>query len=169
MNPDQEKLLEDFEEFELDLEVEAILAKVKKDWVPDQGVSEFAEKLKQREEEKRAAQIQRETQVQQEWTPGHYPQLTCDWFVEGLDFCCPYWRYQFTATHTPATMSDSEEEAKEELARRRARDAAQQAKYRERTGKKFWRPRNDTGKPIGTKRTPIDGDIGRPIETNKMR
>ena len=39
MNPQQEKLLEDFESFELDLEVEAILEKVKADRVPDQGVS----------------------------------------------------------------------------------------------------------------------------------
>ena len=92
MNPEQEKLLEDFEEFELDLEVEEILAKVKADCVLDQGVTQFAQQLKQGEEEKRVAQIQRETQVQQQWTPGHYPQHTCAWFVEGLDFCCPYWR-----------------------------------------------------------------------------
>ena len=28
-------------------------------------------------------------------------QLTCEWFVEGLDFCCPYWRYQFKRPLTP--------------------------------------------------------------------
>jgi len=56
MNPEQEKLLEDFESFELDLEVEAILAKVKADRVPDQGVSEFAEWLKQRDQAAQAAQ-----------------------------------------------------------------------------------------------------------------
>ena len=38
MNPEQEKLLEDFEDFEADLEVEAILAKVKEECVLDQGV-----------------------------------------------------------------------------------------------------------------------------------
>ena len=93
MNPEQEKLLEDFESFECDLELEAILAKVKKDFGFDQGVTEFGEQLKQREEEKRAAQIQRETQVQQQWSPWNYPQHTCAWFVQGLDFCCGYWRY----------------------------------------------------------------------------
>ena len=96
-----EKLLEDFEEFELDLELEEILAKVKADCVLDQGVTQFAQQLKQGEEEKRVAQIQRETQVQQQWTPGHYPQHTCAWFVEGLDFCCPYWRYRFKRPLTP--------------------------------------------------------------------
>jgi len=104
MNPQQEKLLEDFESFELDLEVEAILEKVKADRVPDQGVSEFAERLKQRDRLKQAAQAAqaaRATYVRQQWTPGHYPQLTCDWFVEGLDFCCPYWRYEFKRPLTP--------------------------------------------------------------------
>ena len=67
-------------------------------------------------------------------------------------------------------MSDSEEEkSKEVLARRRARDAVRSARYREKNREKFWRPRNDTGKPIGNKRTPIDDDIGRPIETKRMR
>jgi len=93
--------LEDFEAFECDLEVEAILEKVKKECVPDQGVSEFAQQFKQREEEKRAAQIQRETQVQQQWSPGHYPQHTYAWFIEGLDFCCGYWRYEFKRPLTP--------------------------------------------------------------------
>ena len=101
MNPNQEKLLDAFEAFQLDLEVETILKKVKRDCVLDQGVTEFAEQLVQREQEKRAAQIQRETQVQQLWSPGHYPQHTCAWFVEGLDFCCSYWRYQFKRPLTP--------------------------------------------------------------------
>ena len=73
MNPDQDKLLEDFERFELDLEVEAILKKVKADRVPDDGVTEFAQQLENREQQKRAAQAARETQVQQQWSPGHYP------------------------------------------------------------------------------------------------
>jgi len=97
MNPEQEKLLQDFESFELDLEVEEIYKKVKADRVPDQGVSEFAEQIETREQQKGAAQAQ----VQQQWTPGHYPQHTCAWFVEGLDFCCPYWRYEFKQSLTP--------------------------------------------------------------------
>jgi len=101
MNPESEKLLEDFEEFELDLEVEAILAKVKEDFVLDQGVVQFAKQLETRDRLKQAAQAARATYVQQHWTPGHYPQLTCEWFVEGLDYCCPYWRYQFKRPHTP--------------------------------------------------------------------
>jgi len=101
MNPEQEKLLEDFEEFELDLEVEEILKKVKADRVPDQGVTQFAQQLEERDRQKRTAQIDRETQVQQQWTPGHYPQHRRAWFVEGLDFCCPYWCYQFKRPLTP--------------------------------------------------------------------
>ena len=30
-----------------------------------------------------------------------YPQHTCEWFVEGLDYCCNYWRYQFKRPLTP--------------------------------------------------------------------
>ena len=101
MNPEQEKLLEDFEGFELDLLVEAILKKVKKECAQDKSVTEFAEQFKEREQQKRAAQIQRETQVQQQWSPGHYPQHTCAWFVYGLDFFCTYWRYQFKRPLTP--------------------------------------------------------------------
>ena len=95
MNPDQDNLLEDFERFELDLEVDAILKKVKADRVQDKSLDQFAQQLETREQQKRAAQRDRETQVQQQWSPGHYPQLTCEWFVEGLDYCCDYWRYQF--------------------------------------------------------------------------
>jgi len=102
MNPDHEKLIDAFEGFQLDLEVETILKKVgEEECIRDEGVTEFAEQLKEREQQKRAAQAARETQVQQQWSPGHYPQLTCAWFVESLDFCCPYWRYQFKRPHTP--------------------------------------------------------------------
>ena len=94
MNPDQDKLLKEFETFELDLEVEEILNKVKRDCVQDKSVDQFAQQLKEKDQQKRAAQAEREVQVQQQWSPGHYPQLTCDWFVEGLDYCCDYWRYQ---------------------------------------------------------------------------
>ena len=101
MDSRHEKLLEAFEEFEVDLEVEDILKKVKAELVLDSGVTAFGEKLKERERLKQAAQAAREAQVEEKWSPGHYPQLTTDWFVEGLDYCCGYWRYQFKRPLTP--------------------------------------------------------------------
>ena len=94
-----EELLEALEEFELDLEVEDILKKVKAELVLDQDVTEFGEQLKQREQLKQAAQATRAARA----TSLHqlcYPQHTCDWFVEGLDYCCSYWRYQFKRPDT---------------------------------------------------------------------
>ena len=96
-----EKLLEEFEEFQ----VEEILSEIKKEWVLDPGVSEFGELLE--EERKRlrraaqAAQAARATYVRQHWTPGRYPQLTCEWFVEGLDYCWTNWHHQFKRPLTP--------------------------------------------------------------------
>ena len=96
-----ENLLEAFKDFEVDLEVDEILEKVKVELALDDSVEQFGERLKEREEEKRVAQTAREALVKEKWTPGHYPQLTCEWFVEGLDFCCDYWRYQFKRPFTP--------------------------------------------------------------------
>jgi len=101
MDSDHENLLKEFEEFELDLEVEQVLKKVKQEWVleEDQLIA-FAEYLKELEPEKVEAQRRRAEQVR----PYHqrcYPQLTCEWFVEGLDYCCSYWRYQFKRPLTP--------------------------------------------------------------------
>ena len=99
-----EKLLEKFEAFQ----VEQILAEIKKEWVFDEGVTEFGELLEEEKERLRraaqaaqAAQAARATYVRQHWTPGCYPQLTTDCFIEGLDFCCPYWRYEFKRPLTP--------------------------------------------------------------------
>jgi len=89
MDSRHENLLEAFEDFEADLEAENILKKVKEELVFDRGVTDFGEKLKEREHLKQAAQITRAARA----TRLHqlrYPQLTCDWFVEGLDFCCGY-------------------------------------------------------------------------------
>ena len=100
MDSAQEKLLEAFEDFEQELEVEDILKKVKAEWVLDSGVTEFGELLKERERLKQAAQATRTARA----TRLHqlcYPQLRCEWFVDGLDFCCPYWRYQFKRPLTP--------------------------------------------------------------------
>ena len=95
-----EELLEALEEFEQDLEVEEILEKVKRELVWDQGVTEFGEQLKQREQLKQAAQATRAARANR-LHQLCYPQHTCDWFVEGLDYCCDYWRYQFKRPDTP--------------------------------------------------------------------
>ena len=95
-----EELLEALDEFEADLEVETILKKVKEELSLDSSVTEFGEKLKQREQLKGAAQATRAARA----TRFHqlcYPQHTCEWFVEGLDYCCSYWRYQFKRPDTP--------------------------------------------------------------------
>ena len=96
----QDKLLEAFEEFEQHLEVEAILEKVKAELVLDSSVTEFGELLKEREQLKQAAQATRAARATC-FHPLCYPQHTCDWFIEGLDFCCSYWRYQFKRPDTP--------------------------------------------------------------------
>ena len=98
-----ENLLKNFEEFELDLEVEEILKKVKADLAVfgnEEDLREFSESLKQLEPEKVEAQKRRAEQAR----PYHqlcYPQMTCDWFIEGLDYCCDYWRYEFKRPQTP--------------------------------------------------------------------
>ena len=100
MDSRHEKLLEAFESFEADLEIEEILEKVKEELVLDPGVTDFGEKLKERERLKQAAQVTRTARA----TRLHqlcYPQLTCNWFVEGLDYCCGYWRYEFKRPLTP--------------------------------------------------------------------
>ena len=101
MDSRHENLLEAFEEFELDLEVQDILKKVKRELLlKDDQLAEFAERLKELEPEKVEAQRRRRQQAR----PYHqrcYPQLTCEWFVEGLDYCCDYWRYQFKRPRTP--------------------------------------------------------------------
>ena len=100
MDAAHEKLLEALEELEADLEVEEILKKVKQEWVLDDGVTAFGEKLKEREHLKQAAQATRTARATR-FHPLCYPQHTCDWFVEGLDYCCDYWRYQFKRPDTP--------------------------------------------------------------------
>ena len=96
-----QKLLEEYEDFETELEVEWALEKVKVELtLEDEHIAAFAETLNQLEPEKVEAQRRREAQA----TRFHqlcYPQHTCEWFVEGLDFCCNYWRYQFKRPDTP--------------------------------------------------------------------
>ena len=96
-----EEVLKAFEEFELDLEVEQALEKVKQEWLlKDESLGEFAERLKELEPEKVEAQRRRAEQAVP-FQQRCYPQLTCEWFVEGLDYCCNYWRYQFKRPLTP--------------------------------------------------------------------
>ena len=91
-----EKLLEEFEAFQ----VEQILAEIKKEWVLDEGVSEFGERLKEREQLKQAAQTTRAARIAR-LQQLCYPQLTCEWFVEGLDYCWTNWHHQFKRPLTP--------------------------------------------------------------------
>ena len=96
-----EEVLKAFEEFGLDLEVEQVLEKVKQELLlKDESLGEFAETLKQLEPEKVEAQRRRAEQAVP-FQQRCYPQLTCEWFVEGLDYCCDYWRYQFKRPLTP--------------------------------------------------------------------
>ena len=100
MDSRHEKLLEAFESFEADLEIGEILKKVKEELLLDEGVSEFGERLKEREQLKEAAQATRTARA----TRLHqlcYPQLTCEWFVEGLDYCWTNWYHQFKRPLTP--------------------------------------------------------------------
>ena len=72
----REKLLEQFEAFR----VERILAEIKKEWVFDESVTEFGERLKEREQLKQATQVARATYVREHWTLSLYPQFTCEYF-----------------------------------------------------------------------------------------
>ena len=105
-NMKYEELLVLFEQLDRDVKVESILKEVKKDleFLKDRSLDEFGEKLFRRDQEKLAAQLEREELVRVLWSSGHYPQLTCDWFVEGLDFCWDYWRYEFKRPMTPPPL-----------------------------------------------------------------
>jgi len=83
-----------------DLEVETILKKVKAELLLDEGVSEFGERLKEREQLKQAAQTTRAARIAR-LQQLCYPQLTCEWFVEGLDYCWTNWHHQFKRPLTP--------------------------------------------------------------------
>ena len=96
----REKLLEQFEAFR----VERILAEIKKEWVFDESVTEFGERLKEREQLKQATQVARATYVREHWTPSLYPQFTCEWFIEGLDCCWPSWRHECKKPKTPPPL-----------------------------------------------------------------
>ena len=97
------ELLEAFETFEADLEVDEILKKVKADLVVfgnDEDIREFSESLKQLEPEKVEAQKRRaEEAVRLE--AYCYPHMTCDWYIEGLDYCWTNWHHQFKRPATP--------------------------------------------------------------------
>ena len=112
-----QKLLEKYEDFETELEVERALEKVKVELtLEDEHIAAFAETLNQLEPEKVEAQRRREAQA----TRFHqlcYPQHTCEWFVEGLDFCCNYWRYHFKRPLTPPPVPPPSPDASRKRAR----------------------------------------------------
>ena len=101
MDAGHEKLLETFEHFEVDLEVEEILEKVKRELEEEEeSFAEFAERLKELEPEKVEAQKRRaEEAVRLE--AYCYPHMTCDWYIEGLDYCWTNWHHQFKRPATP--------------------------------------------------------------------
>ena len=108
MNPklkrEEEELLVEFEQFERDVKVKEILKDVKKEFLKDDSVDEFAQRLQQRDQQRRLAQSEGEELVRVCQSPGHYPQLTCDWFIEGLDFCCNHWRHEVKRSTTPPPL-----------------------------------------------------------------
>ena len=103
---EEEELLVQFEQFEQELKVEEILKDVKKDleFLKDDSVDRFTQQLQQRDQQRRLAQSEREELVRVCQSPGHYPQLTCDWFIEGLDFCCNHWRHEVKRSTTPTPV-----------------------------------------------------------------
>ena len=106
----QDELLIEFEKFEGNLEVEQVLKKIKTDCGLDDRVTAFGEQLKERERQKEAAQAACEAQVNEQWSPGCYPQLNTAWFIEGLDYCCSYWRFEFKRPLTPPPVPPSSPE-----------------------------------------------------------
>ena len=102
MDAGHEKLLEAFEEFEVDLEVEEILGKVKRELeFEEDTLAEFSEYLKNKLEPEKVEAQQRRAEEATGLQEYCYPQMTCDWYIEGLDYCCDYWRYEFKRPVTP--------------------------------------------------------------------
>jgi len=101
MDSSLEKLLKEFEGFEVD----TILDEVK-EWVLDDGdIREFGEALLEERRKRRqlaqAAQAARHTYMEEHWNPGCYPQLTTEWYIRGLDFCWTNWHHKFKRPQTP--------------------------------------------------------------------
>ena len=98
-----ENLLKEFEAFQVDI----ILDEVKEWSLDDDGeIRAFGEALLEEERRKRreaaqAAQAARAAHVRTSWNPGCYPQFTTEWYIRGLGFCCPYWRFEFKRPQTP--------------------------------------------------------------------
>ena len=101
MDSSLEKLLEVFEEFQVD----EILDEVKKWAVDDQDIREYGEELLEERRKRRqlaqAAQTAWHIYVQQHWNPGCYPQFTTGWYIRGLDFCWTNWHHKFKRPQTP--------------------------------------------------------------------
>ena len=101
MDSAHENLLKDFEAFQ----VGQVLNEVKEWSLDDRDIRAFGEALleerRKRREAAKAAQAARAAHVRDSWNPGCYPQITTGWYIEGLDFCCPYWRFEFKRPQTP--------------------------------------------------------------------
>ena len=102
MDSSLEKLLGDFEKFQVD----TILDEVK-EWSidDDEDIRAYGEELLEERRKRRqlaqAAQAARHIYVQQHWNPGCYPQLTTEWYIRGLDFCWTNWHHKFKRPQTP--------------------------------------------------------------------
>ena len=87
------------------MRVEEILEEVHEEFqfLKDQRLDQFAEVLHQREQDKLECSIvKRGTDRTSTVVPlTIYPQFTCDWFMEGLDFVGPGWRHVFKRPITP--------------------------------------------------------------------
>ena len=116
-----EKLLEEFEKFQ----VQQILNEVKEWSIKDVDIREFGEELleerRKRRQAAKAAQAVRGAHVRARWNPGCYPQLNTEWYIRGLDFCCPYWRYEFKRPQTPPPAPPPSPETSRKLPTKRQR------------------------------------------------
>jgi len=97
-------------------------------------LDEFAQELKQEE------------RIKPLWELTIYPQFTCDWFIEWLDFCGPGWRHEFKRPIIPPPPLPRKYKIKEEeelekmmksLDNQRARRKKAKAKYREKNTDKI--------------------------------
>jgi len=81
-------------EEEKEKKVDEILKEVDKEFrfLKHLSLDEFAQQLKRKE------------RIEPLWEITIYPKFTCNWFIEGLDFCTPGWRHEFERPITPPPL-----------------------------------------------------------------
>ena len=142
MDSAHEKLLENFEEFEADLEVEEILKKVKQELAVfgnDEDIREFGEQLLEERRKRslaaKAAQAARAAYVSPVGTRAATHNLPASGTSRGSIICCSYWRYQFKRPQTPPPAPPPSPDVQ----RKRGRSAAEPTT----THESDYRPNND--------------------------